>query len=199
MQVILKEDHPGLGFVGDLVKVRNGFARNFLIPQKIALPANPGNIKMLEHQKRVLEVKKAQRKTEAEQLKGKIEKISITVRRATSSGDRLFGSVTLVEIHDELTKAGITVDRKLIRLNAPIKITGNHTVEIKLHQDVAATVTLTVEPLEEIKKEAKKEAKAPVKKSVKKSVEKLAETSAKKPVKKPAAKKTTAKKEKEKE
>lgn len=152
MQVILKEDYPSLGFVGDLVNVKPGFARNFLFPQKIALPANKENIELFNHQKKVLEVKKTARKVEAEKLKDKIEGVDVIIKHLSGEGDRLFGSVTVTEIHEKLKDTGFDIDRRLIRLEAPIKSLGEHKVEVKLHQDVTARLTVTIQSSEAPKK-----------------------------------------------
>ncbi len=169
MQVILQENFSSLGFVGDVVNVKVGFARNYLFPQKIALPISKSNVKLLEHRKRILDVKKAKKRTEAEQFKAKIERVSISVSHA-AEGDRLFGSVSISEIHDELKKGGLEIDRKLIKLEAPIKTLGEHVIDIKLHQDVTAHVKLKVEKLEtksdaEEKPVREKKAKKPSKKA----------------------------------
>lgn len=153
MQVILKEDYPSLGFVGDVVSVKSGFARNFLFPQKIALPANKENVELFDHQKKVLEIKKSSRKVEAEKLKDKIEGVDVIIKHL-SDGDKLFGSVTISEIHDKLKEAGFEVDRRLIRIEAPIKTLGEHKVEIKLHQEVSARLTVTIQSNEPPKKAA---------------------------------------------
>lgn len=155
MQVILQEDYPGLGFVGDVVKVRTGFARNYLIPKKIALPALDANVKMLEHKKRILDVKKAEKKKDALRYQERLQQAQIIIQHAAGEGDRLFGSVTAHEIHDALLKAGFEIDRKLIKLESPIKTVGEHTIEIKLHQEVTAAIKVTIERPEELKKETK--------------------------------------------
>ena len=164
MQVILQEDYASLGFVGDTVKVKDGFARNFLFPKKIALPANSSNMKLLEHRKRVLDVKKAEKKKTAEHYKDKIEGVEVRLTHAVSEGGKLFGSVTVAEIHDELIKNNdINIDRKLLKLDAPIKATGEYFLEIKLHQEVTARLKVIVAAKEEKKAKAtpakKKEAK----------------------------------------
>jgi large subunit ribosomal protein L9 len=146
MQVILQEYVPHLGFVGDVVKVRDGYARNFLIPTKKALPANSSNIKQFEHVKRQIEVKKAVKKSEALELKKRLETLSLTLAHA-AEGEKLFGSVTLTEIHDKLKEAGYDIDRKLIKLDAPIRALGEYSLEIKLHQDVSAMLAVKVEKL----------------------------------------------------
>ncbi|OVE81316.1 50S ribosomal protein L9 [bacterium K02(2017)] len=164
MQVILQEDYASLGFVGDLVKVKDGFARNYLFPQKIALPANKNNIKLLEHRKKVLNVKKAQKKTVAEEFKAKIDKVKIKVVHAAGSNGKLFGSVTVSDIYEELQKANVELDRKLIKLEAPIKQVGEYKVDVKLHQEVTAQFSVEVEANQD-----KKAVKAP-KKADKKDV-----------------------------
>lgn len=152
MQVILQEDYPSLGFVGDVVTVRPGFARNFLFPRKIALPADTANVALFEHRKKAIEVKKARRKQEAEKYKTKVEAVTVRVAHAVAEGGRLFGSVSLAEIQEGLKKGGIDVDKRRIRLEAPIKTVGEHRVEIRLHQEVSAQVKVIVEPKEEKKK-----------------------------------------------
>lgn len=171
MQVILQEDFPSLGFVGDLVNVKQGYARNFLFPKKIALPANPSNITLLEHRKKVLDVKKAEKKKLALQYKDKIEGVEIRIKHSVSEGGKLFGSVTVSELMEELVKNDLKVDRKLMKLEGPIKTLGEHDVEIKLHQEVTAKLKVIVEAKEEPKAEKKEEKKtkeaSPRKKSAK--------------------------------
>jgi len=148
MQVILREDYPSLGFVGDTVNVKPGFARNFLYPQKIALPANHENAKLLAHQKRLLEVKKSQKKSEAESYKKRVDGVKVSIEHA-AHGEKLFGSVTTSEIQEKLKENNIEIDRKLIKLEAPIKRVGEYTVIVKLHQDVAAEIKVEVLAKEE--------------------------------------------------
>lgn len=178
MQVILQEDYASLGFVGDLVSVKPGFARNFLIPQKIALPANESNIKLLEHRRRVLEVKKSEKKGTATQLKDKIEGIELRIKHSAGEGDRLFGSVTTAELSKELEAAGFAIDRKLIKLEAPIKTLGEHFVDIKLHQEVSAQVKLIVERTEESKAPKKEVKEKPAKEPKAEPAEAVEETEA---------------------
>ena len=159
MQVILNEDYPSLGFVGDLVKVKSGFARNFLFPKKIAVPSNASSIKLIEHRKRVIEVKKAERKIDATKLQARIEAVSITLQHAATADNKLFGSVTIAEIHQKLEEAGVTLDRRLLRIESPIKSVGEFQVDIRLHQEVTARVKVIVEKKPE-DKSAKVEAAA---------------------------------------
>lgn len=144
MQIILTENVTNLGFVGDIVKVKDGYARNFLIPRKLAMPISKGSIKQVEHQKKVIEVKKSKKKAEASQLKTRIEAVIVTLSHA-AEGDRLYGSVSTAEIQEQLKKLGFDLDRKLIRIDTAIKTLGEHTVEVKLHQDVAAQLRVVVE------------------------------------------------------
>lgn len=145
MEVILQENVSNLGFVGDVVKVKPGYARNFLFPRRLAAHADQGNIRRFEHQKKLIEVKKAQKKSEALDLKKRLEAVSLTIAHAAGEGEKLFGSVTSVELVDAIKVQGFDIDRKLIRTEAPIRTIGKHDIEIKLHQDVTAKLTVTVE------------------------------------------------------
>jgi large subunit ribosomal protein L9 len=145
MQVILQENVSNLGFVGDVVNVKNGYARNFLFPKKLALNANTGNVAQFEHHKRIIEVKKATKKKEATELKKRLEALAIVITHAAAEGEKLFGSVTAMEIHDKIKEAGYDIDRKLIKLEVPIRTIGEHSIEIKLHQEVQATINIKVE------------------------------------------------------
>ena len=144
MQVILQKSVSHLGLVGDVVNVAAGYYRNFLGPRSLALLANPKSIHQVEHQKKVIEAKKAKEKTAAEAIKEKIEASPVTIAHASGAGDKLFGSVTSQEVVTALKAAGFEVDKKLLKLEAPIKNLGEHTVEVKLHPDVVATVKVQI-------------------------------------------------------
>lgn len=144
MEVILKENVSNLGFVGDIVKVKPGYYRNFLLPGKKAAIASSQNVKLFEHQKRVLEVKKSKKKDEASALRKKLEGLTVTVNHAAAEGDKIFGSVTVTEIHEGLKQIGFDIDRHLILLAAPIRTLGEHVVEVKLHQDVLVEIKVVV-------------------------------------------------------
>lgn len=144
MELILQENVPGLGFVGDVVKVKPGFARNYLLPQKLALPANQGSIKRLEHQKKAIEIKKAGKRSEAQELKTRLETITLTLEHAASENGKLFGSVTATELCDLFTQKGFVIDRKLLKIEKPIKVVGEHKIQIKLHQDVSAEISVQI-------------------------------------------------------
>lgn len=145
MEVILQENVSNLGFVGDVVKVKPGYARNFLFPKKLALPADKGSVARIEHQKKIIEVKKAKKKAEAEDLRKRVQAVSLVIAHAAGEGEKLFGSVTTAEIQEKLVAAGFAVDRKLIKLDAPIRTVGVHKVEVVLHQEVSAVIDVTIE------------------------------------------------------
>lgn len=151
MQVILKEDYVSLGFVGDTVTVKPGFARNFLFPRKIALPLTSANANLLAHQKKLIEVKKAEKREEALKYKERLEGVVVTLQHAAAE-EKLFGSVSSAEICQFLATQGFTVDRKLVKIDAPIKRVGTHTVGLRLHQDVTALIKVVVEAPAEAKK-----------------------------------------------
>jgi large subunit ribosomal protein L9 len=144
MNIILTENVEGLGRIGDLVKVKPGYARNFLVPRGLAVEANPRNVRELEHQKRQME-RKLQKVTQAaEVLKGQIEKVSCVFPHRASEEGKLFGSVTSQDIAAKLAESGIEIDRKKIQLEEPIKTLGEHEVSVKLQAGVAATIKVSV-------------------------------------------------------
>lgn len=144
MQVILKENVKDLGHIGDVVNVKDGHARNFLIPKGLAVEANPKNLKALEHEKRKIQelVKKA--KTAAEELAAKVSGTTVTIKAKTGEEDKLFGSVTAMDIADALKKEGIDIDKKKIVLDEPIKRLGSYTVNVKIHSDVSVQLNVQV-------------------------------------------------------
>ena len=144
MNIILKENVDGLGNIGDMVKVKPGYARNFLLPQGFAVEASTRNVKEFEHQKRELE-RKRQRVTEAaELLKTRIEKVDCTIAHRAGEEGKLYGAVTAMEIEEKLVAAGIEIDRKKIILPEPIKALGEFDIPVKLPAGVSATVKVTV-------------------------------------------------------
>ena len=144
MKVILTQDITGLGSIGDLITVKNGFGRNYLVPQGKALQATSQNMKKLEHQKRQIREKIDKAKREAERLAVRIESISCTVAKAVGEEDKLFGSVTGMDIEASLKLEGVEIDRKKINLPEPIKSLGIYNIPIKLHPEVTATLKLWV-------------------------------------------------------
>jgi large subunit ribosomal protein L9 len=144
MKVILTQDIAGLGSIGDLITVKDGFGRNYLVPQGKALQATSQNMKKLEHQKRQIREKIDKAKREAERLAARIESVSCTVAKAVGEEDKLFGSVTGMDIEASLKLEGVEIDRKKINLLEPIKSLGIYNIPIKLHPEVTATLKLWV-------------------------------------------------------
>lgn len=144
MQVILREDIPTLGKAGEVVKVRDGYGRNFLLPRKKAVLADAKNLKAVEVQKKQIEAQRAKDRQSAEQVASKLGSLELTLEREVGSNDRLFGSVTKVEISAALREKGIQVDKHLIELEAPIKTIGTYEVGVKLHPELRATFKLWV-------------------------------------------------------
>ena len=144
MKVILQENVDNLGYVGDILDVANGYARNYLLPRKKALEANPRNVKSLEHAKRVT----AHKAKQVEQgLKGEAEKlsgVSLTFEVQTGKDDKLFGSVTSKDIEEKLAAEGFTVDRRKIQLAHPLKELGKSMVPVKLFRDITAEISVTL-------------------------------------------------------
>jgi len=144
MEIILLEDTPSLGKVGDLVKVSDGYGRNYLIPNKLAIKATPKNRKKLEHEKRFAQEKTGKVKRDAEKLANRIEEFSCTITKPVGESGKLFGSVTSKEIEQQLNENGFQIDRKKIELEEPIKNLGVYTVPIRLHPEVSANLKLWV-------------------------------------------------------
>lgn len=144
MQVILLERVAKLGQMGDVVKVKDGYARNFLLPQGKALRASDANIKNFEAQKAQLEARNLETRKEAAALAEKLDGQTYVVIRSASDAGALYGSVTPRDIADAATAAGFSVDRRQISLTAPIKELGLHTVSVVLHPEVSVSVTVNV-------------------------------------------------------
>jgi len=144
MKVILTQDIAGLGNIGDLITVKDGFGRNYLVPQGKATQATSQNMKKLEHQKRQIREKIDKAKREAERLAARIEAVSCTVAKAVGEEEKLFGSVTGMDIEASLKLEGIEIDRKKINITEPIKSLGIYNIPIKLHPEVTAILKLWV-------------------------------------------------------
>ncbi len=144
MQLILQEDVYNLGKAGEIVKVREGYGRNFLLPQKKAVIANPKNIVEMEHHKKVIASQQAKRVKEAEGDKSKIEALLITITKEAGEESKLFGSVTSLEIAEALLAQGIQVDKRLIHISEPIKTLGDFEVSVRLVGDVSAKIKVQV-------------------------------------------------------
>lgn len=146
MEVILREDVKSLGKAGELVKVKPGYARNFLLPKGLAFEATEGNRKRILAESRARIAKSNEERTAAEAAASKLSGVTVTLARKAGEGDRLFGSITTQDIADALVAAGHTVDKRKLELEHPIKSLGTHTVPVRLHQDVQAELKVTVVP-----------------------------------------------------
>jgi large subunit ribosomal protein L9 len=144
MKVILKENIETLGSIGDIVKVAPGYARNYLVPKGYAIEATTRNAKALEHAKRQLEYKKNKVLESAKNLLEKIEANPLVLVHQAGEADKLFGSVTNMEIAEALKNRGLEIDRKIILLSDPIKSLGDYEVPVKLHPEVIATLKVSV-------------------------------------------------------
>jgi large subunit ribosomal protein L9 len=144
MQIILQEDVEKLGNRGEVVEVAEGYARNFLLPRKLALEASAGNMKRLEKMRAAFAKKEASEKREAETLAGLLAGVSLELARKSGENDQLFGSVTNADISEALAAKGYTIDKRKITLAEPIKTIGEFDIPVKLHREVSATVKLAV-------------------------------------------------------
>jgi large subunit ribosomal protein L9 len=145
IEIILRETIDNLGSAGQVVKVANGYARNYLLPRKLAYPATPGNLKVIESERQSLLRKDAKQKEDAEKLLEMIEKVQITIRRKVGEQNALYGSVTNSDIADELEKKGFQVEKRKIHMDDHIKTTGEFSIPIRLFKDVTAHVKVKVE------------------------------------------------------
>ena len=144
VQIILNEDVPNLGRTGDVVKVRPGFARNYLFPRKLAVEANQKSLRAFEHNKRIAMGKREAQKTEATDLKQKIEALTISIGAHAGEEGKLFGSVTNIDIERALREKGLNVERRKIHLAEPIKQLGEFTVPVRLQPEVEASLKVEV-------------------------------------------------------
>ncbi len=144
MEVILKEDVPKLGHIGDVVKVKPGFARNYLLPRGLAVVAEQRNIHALEHEKRVAAEKRERERRKSETLAQQLASLGITIKARAGEEGKLFGSVTNQDIERALQERGHTIDRRRIRLDEPIKTLGQHTVPVHLSIGIEAQLTVNV-------------------------------------------------------
>ena len=145
MKVILREDVENLGKGGELVEVKNGYGRNFLIPRGLAVVANPRNIREVEHQKSVAAAKAAKLRASAQAVAKRLADTPIALKRKVGEQDKLYGSVTAMDIAEALAARGLQIDRRHIDLAEPIKTVGDHEVGVKLHAEVVGKVKVKVE------------------------------------------------------
>lgn len=144
MQVILSEEIHGLGKVGDVVKVAAGYGRNYLIPRQLAVLATTRNVAQVQHTQRIVATKQLKMSKAAKDIASRLGDVSVTIAKPVGAEDKLFGAVTNRDIEDALTAEGFTIDRRQITLTEPIKSLGIHSVKVKLHADVVATVKVFV-------------------------------------------------------
>jgi large subunit ribosomal protein L9 len=147
MEVILRDHVEKLGKRGEIVKVSDGYARNYLLPRKLALPATEGNRKHVDRERKIMETREAEEKGQAEAVATRLATIDITIARRVGDTEQLYGSVTSADITEFLRTKGFEVDRRKLILPEPIKTLGEHDVPLKLHREV--TVTLTVHVVKE--------------------------------------------------
>ncbi len=145
MELILKEDVPKLGSKGDVVKVAEGFGRNYLLPQKLAILANKGNKAVIEQMKAAGVRRSAKEKAQAEELAKQFDGLSVSFARKSGKNDQLFGSVTSGDLAEALAKKGHDVDRRKIQVHEPLKTLGEFMVPIKLHKDVTVHLKVVIE------------------------------------------------------
>jgi large subunit ribosomal protein L9 len=145
MEVILKEDVTKLGSRGDVVKVAEGYGRNFLLPRRLAIEATAGNKAVIAQMKSASVRRSAKEKAQAEELAKQFDGVSVSFQRRSGEHDQLFGSVTSGDIADGLTKKGFNIDRRKIQLHEPLKTVGEFAVPVKLHKDVTAHLKVVIE------------------------------------------------------
>ncbi len=144
MKVILRKDHEKLGQVGAVVDVKEGYARNFLVPKGIAYPASDGSMRALEEEKKQAQRRQTKELKGSEKLAADLEKVSITLQMKVGEDEKLFGSVTSQMIADALKEKGFEIDKRIIDLEEPIKALGIYNVDVKLHQNVTGKVKVWV-------------------------------------------------------
>ncbi|NOJ94244.1 50S ribosomal protein L9 [Corallococcus sp. CA049B] len=144
MKVILREDIDNLGKSGELVTVKDGFGRNFLLPRKKAVLASEQNLRQLEHEKAVHTARNAKLKGAADEQAKKLGAVKVTIKRKVGEQDKLFGSVTVLDIAEALATQGQQVDRRQLHLAEPIKSLGSYEVELRLHREVTAKIKVDV-------------------------------------------------------
>ena len=144
MEVILRDHVEKLGKRGEIVKVSDGYARNYLLPRKLALPATDGNRKHVERERKIMEGREAEEKSQAEAIASRLSTVDITIARRVGDTEQLYGSVTASDIAEFLKTKGFEIDRRKLILPEPIKTIGEHDVPLKLHRDVTAPLKVKV-------------------------------------------------------
>jgi len=144
LELILRSDVPGLGRAGEVVKVRPGYGRNYLIPRGLALAATRGNMAQLEHQKRLIAAELARVLAEHKAMAQKLKGVSVSIARKKGDAGKLFGSVSTKDIAEALANQNITIDRKLIKLDEPFKAIGTYEVPVRFSGDITETIRVNV-------------------------------------------------------
>jgi len=144
MKVILKEDIKKIGSMGQIVTVADGFARNYLVPKGLAVQANIKNMKSLEHAKKVIQEKSKKMKTSVQDFADRLSKITLVIKAKAGEEGKLFGSVTTMDIAEQLKNEGIEIDKKKISLDEPIKRIGTYAVSVRLHPEIDTQINLQV-------------------------------------------------------
>jgi large subunit ribosomal protein L9 len=144
MKVILRQDYENLGKSGEIVKVKPGFARNYLLPKKIAYPALPNFVRMLEEENRQKQMRQRKEKKQAQELAEKLNSVSVTISASVGEEDKMFGSITSQDIAAALKEQNYDIDRRKIVLEEPIKALGIYSVPIKLYSEVEANIKVWV-------------------------------------------------------
>lgn len=145
MRIILREDVPKLGKSGELVTVRDGYGRNYLLPQGLGMLATEHNVKQIEHQKKVIAARNAKLAKDAQAVADKLSSLTLKIARQAGEGGKLFGSVSTRDIEDAAASLGVTIDRRKVVIADPIKVLGEYTVEVKTGQGVVGKVKIVVE------------------------------------------------------
>ena len=144
MKVILREDVPDIGTAGQTVEVKDGYGRNFLIPRNLAIPATRGNLDAIGEVTKQKDLRERKSRREAEVVKDKIEKLSLSAEVLVGEEDKVFGSVTVHDIVELMEKEGVTVPKHAVQLDSPIKVLGVYTIPVKIEKDVVAELKLWV-------------------------------------------------------
>jgi large subunit ribosomal protein L9 len=145
MKVILQKDIPNLGDAGDIKEVAEGYARNFLLPKKLVIPASDSSQRVIEHQKKIIKLKKDKRKKASEKIAESMKDVEVRMAVQVGEEDKLFGSITSMDISRKLKDAGFEIDKRKIILESPIRELGEHTVTVRLEEGLTASVKVIVE------------------------------------------------------
>ena len=146
MKVILRQDVDELGYEGDVVDVAKGFARNYLIPKELGMEATAQNLAVFEMQKKKIEARKVRAREEAEALRDRLAEITVSISQKAGEEGKLYGSVTSMDLAEEIEKQGVVLDRKKILLEKPIKSLGEFEIPVKIYQEVTGRVKVVVSP-----------------------------------------------------